>query len=307
MKGRLTQLLPRVTDRPLDWRLASLVFTLGALVLADLYLLRSLALSWYPTDWLNYVEAGNRAWASEPIYAPAPGYAFPYSPLAAYAFGALAPLGHDGWAWLHVAAALLLPWPMGLFVLPLYPFWWDVATGNVIIFQLLAAAWALRGKNWAIGSYLITAVLIPRPLTLPLTFYLLWRHSAWRGPFAGILGLSLVGAAMTSQMDAWIAASARQSGDMTSIWNSAPSQLIGWFWIPIGLALATWLTFRGRVGLASLAASPYWLPYYLLFVLLDWQGLRTGHRTNFVPLQPHHESGAAVDRVRVEVSSADPR
>lgn len=40
-------------------------------------------------------------------------------------------------------------------------------------------------------------------------------------------------------------------------------------WVPIGLALAAWLTWKGRLGYASLAASPYWLPYYLLFALLE--------------------------------------
>ena len=37
----------------------------------------------------------------------------------------------------------------------------------------------------------------------------------------------------------------------------------------IGLPLAAWLTWKGRLGLASLAASPYWLPYYLLMLLLE--------------------------------------
>jgi hypothetical protein len=44
---------------------------------------------------------------------------------------------------------------------------------------------------------------------------------------------------------------------------------LGAAWVPIGLALAAYLTIRGRLGLASLAAAPYWFGYYLVFVLLE--------------------------------------
>jgi hypothetical protein len=39
--------------------------------------------------------------------------------------------------------------------------------------------------------------------------------------------------------------------------------------VPIGLTLAAWLTWRGKLGLASLAASPYWLLHYFLILMLD--------------------------------------
>ena len=48
-----------------------------------------------------------------------------------------------------------------------------------------------------------------------------------------------------------------------------PSRLIGSLWVPIGLVLAAVLTWRGRLGWASLAASPYWLPYYLMMPFLE--------------------------------------
>jgi len=44
---------------------------------------------------------------------------------------------------------------------------------------------------------------------------------------------------------------------------------MGSLWVPIGLVLAAWLTWRGRLGFASLAASPYWLPYYLFMPFLE--------------------------------------
>jgi hypothetical protein len=51
--------------------------------------------------------------------------------------------------------------------------------------------------------------------------------------------------------------------------NFGPSQFIGLAWVPIGIGLAAWLTWRNRLGLASLAISPYWLPYYFLVLLLE--------------------------------------
>ena len=52
--------------------------------------------------------------------------------------------------------------------------------------------------------------------------------------------------------------------------TSARAGSSAWFrWLLIGVPLATWLTVKGRPGFASLAASPYWLPYYLLFLLLE--------------------------------------
>ena len=41
-----------------------------------------------------------------------------------------------------------------------------------------------------------------------------------------------------------------------------PARIIGAVWVPCGVALAALLTWKGRLGLASLAASPYWVPYY---------------------------------------------
>lgn len=43
---------------------------------------------------------------------------------------------------------------------------------------------------------------------------------------------------------------------------------------PFGLAASVIALWRGRVGLASLLASPYWLPYYFLMPLLDWSNQR---------------------------------
>ena len=68
---------------------------------------------------------------------------------------------------------------------------------------------------------------------------------------------------------AWIGSLAASSAEIESVLNFGPSRLIGWWWIPIGLTAAIILTWRGRLGWASLAASPYWLPYYFLMPLLE--------------------------------------
>ena len=78
-----------------------------------------------------------------------------------------------------------------------------------------------------------------------------------------------------------------------SDYNYGPSRFIGLLWIPIGVALAVLLTWRGRLGLASLAISPYWLPYYFLMLLLEFAPAR----------QPRAESApaganAAIDPAR---------
>jgi len=67
----------------------------------------------------------------------------------------------------------------------------------------------------------------------------------------------------------WLAALVGAQSELHADLNLAPSALIGAWWLPIGAAAAIWLTYRGRLGLASIAASPYWLPYYFLMLLLE--------------------------------------
>ncbi len=59
------------------------------------------------------------------------------------------------------------------------------------------------------------------------------------------------------------------NSEMVIDYNFGPSAWIGLAWVPIGLALAAWLTWRGRLGFASVAASPYWFGYYLLMLFLE--------------------------------------
>ena len=57
--------------------------------------------------------------------------------------------------------------------------------------------------------------------------------------------------------------------EVGSAFNVGPTALIGLWWLLLGVPLGAWLFWRGRVGLAGLAISPYLLPYYLMMALLD--------------------------------------
>jgi len=50
-----------------------------------------------------------------------------------------------------------------------------------------------------------------------------------------------------------------------------PGALHGLVWVPIGLALTAWFTYRRRLGIASLVASPYWLLQYGLMLFPEWR------------------------------------
>lgn len=223
-------------------------------------------------DWTIFGEAGRRASSGGDLYAVEDAYAFRYSPLLAHAFAALHLIGPLAWRALHVAAVASLAWVdtrLALVTLLAWPFWFDVEAGNLMAFTFVLAAWALAGRGWAIGGFFILGLLVPRPLALPIIVWLLWKHPAWRLPFVGLFIVHAAAVLATGWGPAWVAALAASTAETGSALNFGPSRLIGSIWIPIGLVLAGILTWRGRLGLASLAASPYWLPYYFLMPLLD--------------------------------------
>ena len=216
-------------------------------------------------DWRIFSEASERVHGGE-LYAVTDTYAYRYSPLLAYLLGPLTALGPWAWRAAIVLSALALPtWPMRLAVLVSWPFWFDVQHGGTVTFALLAAAWALRGHRTAVVAYLALVLLIPRPLFLPIAGWLLWREAWVRVPFVAMLLASLGGAVLTGWADEWISRLLASGDEMGSLWNLGPSRFIGAWWLAIGIPLAVWLTWKGRLGLASLAAAPYWLPYYFLF------------------------------------------
>jgi hypothetical protein len=171
------------------------------------------------------------------------------------------------WAALHVAALLAFrDWRILLIGLLAYPFWVDAVGGNVIIFVVLAAWWALRGSPTGTFAYLALCLLIPRPLMVPVAVWLLWQRPTWRLPFALMIVVNAVLLAWTGLLPDWLGA---VELELDHFRNLAPSRWLGNAWLLIAWPLAAWLTLKGRLGLASLAASPYLFPYYLLFGLLE--------------------------------------
>jgi hypothetical protein len=221
-------------------------------------------------DWVQYVEAAKRVGKPE-LYEISATYAYRYSPLLALLFGPLSLIGTVGWRLLHVAAAFALPtWPMRIATLASWPFWYDLSTGNVLVFILLAAAWGLRGSAVGAASFLALALLIPRPLMVPLVVWILWKKPEWRMPFVVGLGVEVVAVIAIGSAADWIRTLIAASEDAGLPSNVGPNRFIGTAaWMLIGVPLAAWLTWKGRIGFASLAASPYWLPYYLIMPILE--------------------------------------
>ena len=222
-------------------------------------------------DWRIFAEAPDRIHGD--LYAVTDTYAYRYSPVLAYLLGPLTALGPWVWRAAIVGAALALPtWPMRVAVLFSWPLWFDIQHGGTVTFALLLAAWALRGNRYAAFGYLVLVLLIPRPLFLPAAGWLLWRdRSLWR-PFALMFAGHALAVLATGWGPEWIARLVGSSDETGSIWNLGPSRIIGAWWLLIGVPLAAWLTWKGRLGWASLAVSPYLLPYYFMFLVLGAHG-----------------------------------
>lgn len=221
-------------------------------------------------DWVQYLDASRRVTDGD-LYVQAWDYGWRYSPIAAFAFGIIGVIGIAAWRILHIAAAMAMPRLMlAAVTLVSWPLWYDIETGNTVVFFLLAGAWALKGSRLATAAYFIGLLLIPRPLMVPLAVWLLWKRPEWRLPFAALFAVHAVMVLATGWADEWIAELiATPASIYTSSTNVGPSRFIGLAWMIVGLPLGAWLTWRGRLGWASLAVSPYLLPYYLLMGFLE--------------------------------------
>jgi hypothetical protein len=221
-------------------------------------------------DWDNYLEAARR-YPLGTIYDWQEPYFYRYAPQLAWLFGLLPAVGLLAWRVAHFVALAVLPSRrLALLLLVSYPFWFDVNTGNLMIFVLLAAAWAYRGNGIATGIYLALCVLVPRPIMLPLLAWILWQRPAWRLPFLGIAVVVALTALPTGYLADWIGSLAQLGPDeIANDFNLSPSRFIGLAWLVVGLPLTAWLTLRRRLGWASLAISPYLLPYYVQMLGLE--------------------------------------
>ena len=223
-------------------------------------------------DWVVLTTAAERIRTGLDPYAFAFGDgSFRWSPVVAWLFTGIGLVGPLAWRLLHFGALLLIPnRQLAVVALLSWPFWFDVATGNIMTFVFVIAVLALRGNRIAAIGTIALTILVPRPLMLPLAAWLLWRTPGlWRW---GVALFAAHGAALlvTGWAGEWLFRLLTLAPDQIGIsFDVGPARLIGAFWAPIGAVLAISLTLRGRVGWAALAACPYWLPYYLFTPLLE--------------------------------------
>jgi hypothetical protein len=239
----------------------------NALLVANQF---SIMLAGYPgADLLVYQEAARRV-GEGGLYANDSSYVFRYSPIAAYLFIPLGLVTPLIWRALHVAGALALPtWPMRILLLASWPLAFDLQLGNVMTFVLVAGAWALRRNRLAALIFFAFCLLFPRPFMLPIAAWLLWRQAWLRWPFVILFGLHAALVLATGLGGAWLHQLFGSTEMVGSVFNVGPTAVVGLWWLLMGLPLGAWLFWRGRVGLAGLAVSPYLLPYYLMVALLD--------------------------------------
>ena len=224
---------------------------------------------YYAFDWENFIQAAARLDRGT-LYEFDYPYTFRWSPVAAWILGFVTLMPVWAWQALHIVVLpLLRSWWLVVTCVVSYPLWFDIQTGNIMIFVAVAAVSAVRGNGLATGLFLALTVLVPRPLMLPLAVWLLWRRPAWRVPFALMFITHALVVVASGYGPEWIAALLTVAPELASEFNFGPSAFIGVAWIPFGLTLAIWFTCRGRLGLASLAASPYWLPYYYLMLVVE--------------------------------------
>jgi hypothetical protein len=170
-----------------------------------------------------------------------------------------------------------------------------------MVFVLLAAAWAWHGSRIGTAVYLALTLLVPRPLMLPLAAWILWQRPEWRIPTVGMAIVVVLSAVAFGYLGAWASALMQSATEQTNQLNLGPSRFLGVWWLLIGLPLGAWLTLKGRVGWASLAVSPYLLPYY-------WLMLGVELVPPAIPRAVHHSAshGASAPRTSVRVTGSSP-
>ena len=224
-----------------------------------------------PQDWWGYEQLPARI-ADGNVYDTGPGYWWVWPPIAAAIFAwMIVPIGYPIWFALHLAVLALMRswWLIGLTALSL-PFWIDTVVGHTTIFVAVAGVLALRGSRWGTLASLGLFWLAPRPLQLPLMAWLLWRQPGTLVPFVAFAAIAIVTTLVSGYSDEMLAAmTSIQSQQMALNVNLSPTHWIGPAWLVVGIPLAAWLTWKGRIGLAGLALTPYILPSYWLVLLWE--------------------------------------
>ena len=265
--------MERTLPRPLDWRWIAVASVAVIAVYANALLLSQLIPVMLTTN-----ETADYTRTFVPLLSAANPYdenSYQWSPLMVPVLRLVVPLGIEVWYALHVAALLLIrPWWVAGLVAVSWPFWWDMASGNIGIFVFVAAWWAVKGSRIGIIAFLTLALLVPRPLMIPVLGWVLWKAPWTRVPFvvAAVAHLAIV--VGMGLLDDWIVRLTTTAGTERGVSdNLAATRWLPYpVWAAIFLPLAAWLTYRGRLGLASLAISPYIFPLYLLMGFLELRG-----------------------------------
>jgi hypothetical protein len=158
--------------------------------------------------------------------------------------------------------------------------------GNIHVFIFVAAVAALMGYRVGIAAYLILFLLVPRPLSAPIAIWILYTKPEWRLPFLAMFVVHLGAVLMTGWGYDWLWATVNGPSEVDNPLNLSPSRFLGWAWVPIGIVLGIWAARRGRIGIASVLVSPYFLPPYGLMALVDLRradGGRTSWRRDKAP------------------------
>jgi hypothetical protein len=263
---------------PISLRLVLLLAVVAVLSVPNAILLGEvfgfMATRDYVFDWWLFGEASARIGTGRMYDWGAPGqfndiYDYRYSPLFAYVVTPFTWLGIWVWRALHVAALLLLPRRLALLALIAWPFWLDVAHANVMTFAAVSGYLALRGSRWGTASFVVLALLVPRPLYVPLLCWIAWKQPGSRLLMLGIACAYALLTVMTGEAIPFLLSLTRGTELMGLEYNWGPSAILGPAWLIMGVPLGVWLTYRGNVGWAGIAISPHVLPYYLLALLWE--------------------------------------
>lgn len=221
-----------------------------------------------PPDWQGLVDASGRIAAGLDPYI-GQTYGFRWSPVAAWLLVPVVAIGLLVWQVAHVAALALLPKRLAALTLACFAFWVDVAMGNVVVFGFVLAYLALSGRRSGVIAFTVFALLVPRPLYIPILLWLWLKEpgNRWSITATGVVVAVLTLA--TGYAGSWIDVLLRSGHDIINATNMAPSRIVGYAWVPFAIVGSAWAFRRGWLGTASLFASPYWLPYYFVMLLLD--------------------------------------
>jgi hypothetical protein len=253
----------RSIPRPLGipWRLVGVAVYVGLNLGLIAYFQRLPGLP--HADW----ELWN-ALADQPMYDTDTLAPFVWSPVAGWIMQVVAEIGVWPWAAVQVGVLFLLrDWRLIALVAVSWGFMDQIASGNTMVFVFVAGVLAFRGSRPAAVVYLALLFLMPRPLQIPLAVWLIWKMPEIRWPALIVFVVHAAVVLASGMAGDWFA---NMAGHVSPLGNYGPSELIGTApWLAIGLPLGVWLTWRGHVGWAGLAMSPYWLAGYLIWPLIE--------------------------------------